>query len=183
MEKQPHHGDPGGPSPREANKMTVCSRKRQEKVLTTERRSGIDRRLKKHPNLRSLLWGGRREEIRRAEDCRRVFIVDRYRQSLFGAIVFILFLSVIDAILTMLLLQNGAVEINPIMAFYIDLGPYTFLMVKYGLTAFGVLLLLHFRNVMLKWVRLRAEVFIYVVLVAFLSVVSWQIYLMYRIII
>lgn len=148
-----------------------------------DRRSGIDRRQRKHPTLRALLWGGRREEIRRVEDRRRVFYVDRYRQSLFGAIVVILFLSVMDAILTMLLLQKGAVEINPIMAFYIDVGPYTFLMVKYGLTSVGVLLLLHFRNVMLKWIRLRAEVLIYLVLVAFLSVVSWQLYLIGRMVI
>lgn len=148
-----------------------------------ERRSGHDRRNRPALDLRSLVRGGRRSHIRRAEDRRRNFYVDRYRQSLFGVIVVILFLSVIDAILTMLLLQHGAVEINPIMAFYIEVGPYTFLAVKYGLTSLGLLLLLLFRDVVLKSIRVRVEAFIYVFLAAFACVVSWQIYLINKFVI
>lgn len=148
-----------------------------------DRRSGEDRRGRSPLGWRSLLRGGRRETIRRAEDRQRAFYVDRYGASLFAAIVIILFLSVLDAILTLLLLQHGAVEINPVMAFYIDVGPYAFLAVKYGLTSLGVVLLLLCRNVVLKSLRIRAGVLIYVVLAAFLGVVSWQIYLIGKLVI
>lgn len=154
-----------------------------QSLSTTERRSGIDRRRAKTPTLRSFLRGGRRETIRRAEDRQRAFHVDRYRQSLFGAIVFILLLSVIDAMLTMLLLHHGAVEINPVMAFYIDVGPYTFLWVKYGLTCIGVVTLLLCHNFVLKSLRMQAGTLLYLVLAAFVGVVSWQLYLIHKIII
>ena len=148
-----------------------------------ERRSGIDRRRRSSLSLRSLLMGGRRGTIRRRSDRQAAFYLDRYRESLFAAIVLILFLSVMDAILTMLLVYHGAVEINPVMAFYLEVGPYTFLLVKYGLTCIGVVTLLLFRNFVLQSLRMRAGAFIYVILAAFLGVVSWQLYLIHRMVI
>lgn len=148
-----------------------------------DRRSEADRRRGDAFNWRFLFRGGQRRTIRRAEDRQRIFYVDRYGETLFAVIVFILFLSVLDAIFTLLLLQHGAVEINPMMAFYIDVGPYAFLAVKYGLTSLGVVLLLLFRNVVLKSLRVRAGILIYVALTAFLGVVSWQIYLIGKLVV
>jgi hypothetical protein len=154
--------------------------KAQDRLLR-ERRSGIDRRGRNRLTLRSLLWGGRREDIRRREDRRKWTYVDRYQQSLFGVIVIILFLSVIDAILTLLLINHGAMEINPVMAFYLGLGPYPFLLVKYALTSVGLVILLVFRGrfIASKW--LKADVLLYVILAAFLGVVSWEIYLIHQV--
>ena len=132
--------------------------------------------------MRSLLFGGRRETLRRYEDRQNFFYVDRYRQSLFGVIVLILFLSVIDAILTLFLINHGAIEINPIMAFYLEVGPYTFLFVKYALTSVGLFVLLIFRNVFLKPIKIHVGSFIYFILLAFLGVVSWQIFLIHRVV-
>lgn len=150
--------------------------------MTEEKRSQPDRRKRRKLSMRSLLCGGRRETIRRCEDKQTSFYVDRYRQSLFGVIVLILFLSVIDAILTLLLINRGAVEINPIMAFYLEVGPYTFLFVKYALTSVSLIVLLICRNFFLRSMRIYAGSFIYVILIAFLGVVSWQIYLIHRVI-
>ncbi len=120
-----------------------------------ERRSGVDRRGTNGPKLRSLLVGGRREEIRRRADRQKWTYVDRYQQSLFGVIVIILFLSVVDAILTLLLIHHGAMEINPVMAFYLGLGPYPFLFVKYALTSVGLVVLVVFRDRFIgsKWLK------------------------------
>lgn len=145
-----------------------------------ERRSGLDRRWKKTLTLRSLFLGGKRDTIRRQADRQTAFYVDRYRQSLFAVIVGILFLSVLDAILTLLLISHGAVEINPVMAFYLDVGPYVFLLVKYALTSAGVLILLIFRNIAFKSMRVRAGAFLYLILLAFLSVVYWEISLVHQ---
>jgi len=149
--------------------------------MPDEKRSQPDRR-KKKLSLRSLLFGGRREIIRRYEDKQNTFYVDRYRQSLFGVIVLILFLSVIDAMLTVLLINHGAIEVNPIMAFYLEVGPYTFLFVKYALTSVGLLVIVIFRNIFLKPIKIHVGSFIYFILLAFLGVVSWQIFLIHRVI-
>jgi hypothetical protein len=147
-----------------------------------ESRSKADRRNKGSLSIRSLLIGGRRETIRRHEDQQRLLYVDQYSQSHFIAIVLILFLSVIDAILTIVLTNNGATEINPIMAYYLDVGPFTFLSVKYSLTSVGLFVLLIFRNIILKPTRIYAGYLFYYLLVIFIGVVSWQLFLTYRLI-
>lgn len=148
----------------------------------TEKRSGVDRRRKNQLNIRSLLFGGKRETIRRYEDRQRAFLLDQYHQSLFGVIAIILLLSVVDAILTLFLINHGAIEVNPIMAFYLDFGPYTFLSVKYGLTSVGLMILLIFKNMFLRSMRVETGAFLYVILAAFLGVVSWQIFLIHSVI-
>ena len=150
-------------------------------IPMTERRSGMDRRRKSPFNRRSLFWGGRRESGRRYTDRQRPLLADRYQQSLFGVIALILFLSVIDAILTLFLINHGAIELNPVMAFYLDLGPYTFLWVKYALTCAGLMILLVFHNRFLNSMGIKAGAFLYVALAAFVSVVSWEIYLISRV--
>jgi len=146
-----------------------------------ERRSGMDRRRKSPFNRRGLLFGGRRENGRRYNDRQRPLLADRYQQSLFGVIVLTLLLSVADAVLTLLLISHGAVEINPVMAFYLDLGPYTFLLVKYALTSVGLMILLVFRNRFLNSMGIEAGACLYATLAAFMSVVSWEIYLISRV--
>jgi hypothetical protein len=148
----------------------------------TERRSGMDRRRKSPFNRQGLFSGGRRESGRRYTDRQGPLLADRYQQSLFGVIVLILFLSVIDAILTLFLINHGAIEINPIMAFYLGVGPYTFLFVKYALTSVGLILLLLFRRLFLRSMRIFAGSLLYVILIAFLGVVSWQLYLVHGVI-
>jgi hypothetical protein len=90
-------------------------------------------------------------------------------------------LSVIDAFLTIHLLNHGAIEINPVMAFYLDVGPYTFLFVKYALTSAGLMILLLGRDYFLHSLNMRVGAFLYVILIAFIGVVSWQIFLIHRV--
>jgi len=145
-----------------------------------ERRSITDRRKKSSISIRSLLFGGRRETIRRHEDKRKLFYVDRYNQFHFVAIVLILFLSVVDATLTIVLINHGAYEVNPIMAYCLDVGPYTFLSIKYSLTCMGLILLLMLRNIFMRPLGIFAGSFFYYFLAAFIGVVSWQFLLLFR---
>ena len=78
----------------------------------SEMRSGTDRRKNRGINFRSLGFGGRRVEIRRKEDRQKFFSVDRYSPSIFAAIMIVLFLSVVDALLTLYLIDNGAFEVK-----------------------------------------------------------------------
>ena len=145
--------------------------------VNSERRLGTDRRISRGINLRSLGFGGKREFFRRKEDMRKYFSVDRYSPSIFAAIIIILFLSVMDALLTLFLIGNGAIEVNPIMAYYLKMGPYSFFAVKYALTSIGVFIFLILRNIYLRPFKIYTVTLLYFVIAVFLTVVAWQLYL------
>jgi hypothetical protein len=140
-------------------------------------RSGKDRRTKGSFNIRSFLFSGRRSKIRRQADTNKIFYVDQFSQGLFILIVSILFLGVIDALLTLWLLNRGAYEVNPIMKYFLQIGPYTFFIFKYFLTVTSVIFLLIFRNVSIRGIRLKARSALYYILVFYLAVVAWEIHL------
>ena len=154
--------------------------RRTKGIGFSDRRSGNDRRKSGAVSLRSFLRGGRRENFRRQEDKNSFFCVDRYSQSQFGAIIVILFLCVADALLTLLLTSHGAVEINPIMAYYLKIGPYAFLAVKYSLTCLAVFILLICQNVFLGALGIHTRSLFYVIIAAFITVIVWQFYLIYK---
>lgn len=106
-----------------------------------ERRSGKDRRICKHFFRKRLRFEGKRQSVRRASDRRRFVALDRYKPSLFAAVMIVLGLSLLDATLTLILIGRGAYELNPLMAYYLTHGPRVFLLVKYGLSVSAVFLI------------------------------------------
>ena len=112
----------------------------------------------------------------------KYFSVDRYSPTIFTAIIVILFLSVVDALLTLFLIENGAFEVNPIMAYYLKIGPYSFFAVKYGLTIIGIFVFLLLRNIYLSPLKIYAGKLLYIVIAVLVSVVVWQLYLVFHII-
>ena len=147
-----------------------------------ERRSRKDRRKTARPVIRSLYRGGKREIIRRREERNIIFWADRYSQTLFGAIVLILFFSVLDGLLTLFLIDHGATELNPVMAYYLDVGPYAFFSVKYLLTSVAVVILLLCQNAFLRTIRIHTRSLFYVIVAAFMSVVAWELFLIFHVI-
>jgi energy-converting hydrogenase Eha subunit C len=147
-----------------------------------ERRSRKDRRKTSRPVIRSLYRGGKREIIRRREERNIIFWADRYSQTLFGAIVLILFFSVLDGLLTLFLIDHGATELNPVMAYYLDVGPYAFFSVKYLLTSVAVVILLLCQNSFLRTIRIHTRSLFYVIVAAFMSVVAWELFLIFHVI-
>ena len=146
-----------------------------------DRRSGIDRRSHDVPEIKSLFIYGRRKEMRREDDKYKISYFDQYSSAIFVAIVLILFLSIIDALLTLFLIDCGASEINPIMAYFLKFGPFTFMSVKYFLTCYAVIVLLIFNNVFLRKIKIYTRsIFTYAVGV-FMIVIGWELFLTYRI--
>jgi hypothetical protein len=144
-----------------------------------EKRSGEDRRIHQFPKWRYFLFSGKRAKARRKEDKHRTFYFDRYSSHLFAAIVAILLLSVLDALLTLYLIDNGSTEVNPVMSYFIEYGPFVFMMVKYFLTCTGVIILLLFRNILRKRsVTHTQHVFSYII-GAFATVIAWELYLIF----
>jgi hypothetical protein len=145
----------------------------------TEKRRGIDRRTNNKARLKYLLFNGRRERFRRDEDRGKAFIFDRYNQNLFLAITTILMLSILDAVLTLVVIQRGASELNPVMAYFLEHGTLTFIVAKYVLTSIGVLILLIFKNVFLTKLKIYTHSLFPCVIVVFITVIAWELILIY----
>ena len=144
-----------------------------------EKRRGIDRRTNNKSRLKYLLVNGRRVDSRRDEDNGKAIIFDRYNQNLFLAITTILLLSILDAFLTLIVIQRGATELNPVMAYFLELGTPTFIVAKYILTSIGVLILLIFKNVFLSKIKIYTHSLFPCVIFVFSLVVAWELFLIF----
>ena len=129
-----------------------------------------------------LTGAGNRKTIRRQEDQGRIFFVDHYSPVLFVAVVGILFLCVIDAILTLFLLNHGAYETNPVMAYLLNISPYAFFIPKYSITVIGTFGLFMFRAVVIRKLNVRTHSLLSLIVCVYLAVVAWELYLIYFVI-
>ena len=146
-----------------------------------DRRSGRDRRRNGVPAIKSLFIYGRRKSIRRNEDKYKNSYFDQYSKGLFVAVVSILILSMADAFLTLLLIDNGATEINPVMAYFMNFGPYAFISVKYFLTCFSLIVLLILNNVYLSKLKIHTRTLFSYAIGVFVIVIGWELFLSFRI--
>jgi hypothetical protein len=140
-----------GLSQRQKQKNTLATQLRRTDSLKSEpadvraqdahnRRHGPDRR---KSTLSALIFGSRtprRRGPRRRGDV-SVSGVDWHHPQWLGVATLILLLSCADAFLTLTLIDQGAYEINPLMASLIGESALAFTVVKIGLTASGVVLL------------------------------------------
>ena len=112
----------------------------QTQVESAPERRGPDRR--KHV-IRSLVYGSfhpRRRGPRRSGENNLTAVDWHHPQWLVIAILIVL-LSCADAILTLMLMAEGAYEMNPFMAPFVGGSAVRFALVKIGMTAAGVVLL------------------------------------------
>lgn len=103
--------------------------------------------------------------------------MDIHSTELFSVIIFTLILTILDAAFTLLLIGQGAREINPIMAFYLDMGPGFFIFAKYMLTGASILVLLFLKNVYLFKTGFKTRTLIFLAPLPFYLVVQWQFFL------
>lgn len=109
-------------------------------------RRGTDRRKRPTPILsRYAILGGRREGDRRLPGTSNQY-VDRYETWLVAALVAISALCALDAVMTLLYIQKGGSEANPVMAAVIEWGPRPFLIIKCVVTNLGLVILCLHKN-------------------------------------
>ena len=145
-----------------------------------ERRSGEDRRLKNTAWYQLPFFTGQRAHVRRRDDRKKAVLLDRYGTTLFAVIMLIICLSLLDALLTLILVVGyGALELNPILAVYLNIGTETFFIVKYMLTVFSIFILLIYKEAISLRYRGGRFVFILTAMV-FGTVVIWEVYLLMR---
>lgn len=112
------------------------------------RRRRPDRRRRPTPALSRYTLFGKRRTVRREEDRKRYIYVDQYSVKLFAVLMAILFLGLADAFMTLYHVHvNNAAELNPVMDFFLGIGPRVFFHVKYVLTALCLLVLCLHKNV------------------------------------
>lgn len=137
-----------------------------------ERRSFQDRRRQPTPIFsRYTLWG-RRRVLRRKEDQEKGGYVDRYGARLFFSLVLIVGLNILDSFFTMIILDCGGSELNPIVRSAIEVYGGDFWIWKFMIVSVNlVLLCIHSRfcyvNRMILWITLL-----------FLGVILYQFILM-----
>jgi hypothetical protein len=145
----------------------------------SDRRADRDRRQTPTGPWSAFPPAGGRMASRRAQEHRQPYFVDRFSSAMFIAVVLLIVASVVDAVLTIQLIDAGAVETNPLMAHLLDHGILPFVIGKYVLTVAGLPLLLIFKNYYLFDTRVRVGHLIPMALVTYLALIGYQLALMH----
>ncbi|HYM29175.1 MAG TPA: DUF5658 family protein [Steroidobacteraceae bacterium] len=125
--------------------------------------------------LRALVQGSfrpRRRGPRRADE-HQVSAVDWHHPQWLAIAMLIVLFSAADALLTLMLIERGAYEINPFMAPLVGGSALSFALVKVGLTAGGVVLLTQIARVR-AFGRIPVGVFLYSVLALYGALIAYE---------
>ena len=109
-------------------------------TATPERRQRVERRSQTFRALVTGGWHGRRRNARRAEPLQPGHI-DWHAPHWFAAALLVLLLSMADTLLTLVLIEHGATEVNPIMEPFVIGSTPGFAFLKLALTATAVTIL------------------------------------------
>ena len=131
-----------------------------------------DRRQRPTPLVSKYTFRGRRKTARRGEE-KYNYYVDRLGFRTWLAIGIVIFLSVTDSLFTLYFLNRGFQEANPVMDLAILLGTPVFIVAKYLLTIFGILILALHKN--FRYVKFLITVII--LLYTFLNVYHIWLYI------
>ncbi len=142
--------------------------------VARDRRAGNDRRARPTPFTAIFRWQGRRHTFRRQGEGANQH-VDRPSRRTSALVVCIVTLSLLDAFFTLLHLEQGGKEINPLMALFLGLGVPMFLIAKTTLTDLGVIFLAIHENFRLGQRALNVAAVVYSILLSYHGVlILWK---------
>ena len=145
--------------------------------LEHKQRCRFDRRKARVSIFCSHWLTGRRKTVRREPDRQKSYQIDTFGPKTLAAILIIITLSILDALFTLFLISQGATEVNPIMAYFLDMGPSVFIAAKYVLTAACLILILAIRNFYLFNTKARVKILYVFFMIPFVLVIKWELYL------
>ncbi|MCP3870459.1 MAG: hypothetical protein GY703_20690 [Gammaproteobacteria bacterium] len=141
-------------------------------MVPTDRRARLERRQSLNPfNFHSIR--GRRRERRRQGVTAAAQRTDTYGADLLFVVIMILFFCAADAHNTLLLLSDGASELNPVMDLLIQHDVRVFVYLKLLLTSLGLLALVSCEYQTL-WKRFRVNHLLYLILAGYLVLIGYQ---------
>ena len=129
--------------------------------------------------LRALVHGSfkpRRRAARRADE-RTVSAVDWHHPQWLAIALLIVVFSCGDALLTLMLVERGAAEANPLMAPLVGGSALTFALIKIGLTAAGVVLLTQLARIR-AFGRIPVGLLLYVALAVYGVLIAYELHLL-----
>ena len=139
----------------------------------------VHERRRRERRIRTLwsVWYGsfnprRRTPPRRLDDS-RFHSLDWYSAHLLAVAVGILLLSVADAFLTLLLLQQGAAEVNPVMATFVYRSVAVFAALKMGMTSASIVLMVFLARYRFMRV-LQVTWVLYGVLIVYAGLIAYE---------
>ncbi|MGC1522873.1 MAG: DUF5658 family protein [Steroidobacteraceae bacterium] len=144
---------------------------------------GLKRERRDRERRRRLWWSAcygsfnprRRSPPRRHGDSSH--FLDWHAAHLLAVSIGILLLCVVDAFLTLVLLQRGAVEVNPLMAGLVYRHVAMFAALKMAMTSAGIILMVYVARY--RFMRLlQVEWVLYGVLIAYTSLILYEISLL-----
>lgn len=139
-----------------------------------DRRILKDRRRRPTPLISRYTLVGRRQGFRREEDRKRGGYVDRYTPTALFLIILIAGLNILDIFFTMIILDQGGLEVNPIVNSAIFIFGDNFWIWKFGIVSFSLTLLcLHSKFRLGRY-------FILLAILIYLGVMIYQIHLLYH---
>lgn len=143
-----------------------------------ERRSGKDRRSRPTRAWDAFRVQGRRARVRRREDHRHPYYVERFSRTKLVLIGGLMALTLGDGLFTLRLLEAGYPEANPVMRALLSRGVGAFLVGKYLLTLAGVPILLVFQNHSLFGTRFRVGYLIPTFVLLYGALLAYQAWLL-----
>jgi hypothetical protein len=156
--------------------MSDPSRQAEYSESMPERRRPRDRRTQ---TLRALIHGSlqpRRRGPRRAGEHSLAGVDWHHPQWLAVAMLTLIF-CVADALLTLTLLQRGAYEANPLMRPLVHGSPLVFAIVKFGLTAAGVIFLILLARA--RVFTVRVSLILYLVLFGYAVLIGYELWMLH----
>jgi hypothetical protein len=137
-----------------------------------DRRSGSERR----NTTFAAYWHGARNPRRRAgrrEADLRYAVIDWYSARLLIPVLTILGLCVLDGMLTVMLMRQGAYELNPVMALFLPHNLLGFALTKLALTGAGLCVLVACSRMQL-FRKIPGEWFVYAVLGIYMCLIAYE---------
>ena len=132
-----------------------------------DKRIRNERRKQPTPALSRYTFLGQRKRFRRKIEQQKGGYVDRYSSRLFFFLVLIISLNILDAFLTMIIIELNGVELNPVVLSVMHLYGDQFWIWKFAIVSFcSILLCLHIRFGRVK-VAVASISFVYLVVVLY----------------
>lgn len=128
---------------------------------------GPDRRQRATPRFsRYSFFGGRRRGARRAGE-RKGSFVDVYSLRLLALLLWVATMNVADSFFTLIHLQSGGSEVNPVAGALLTTGLWPFVLLKSGLIALALVVLCVHKNFHLARLGLWVAAIAYTLLFAY----------------
>ena len=131
------------------------------------RRSPIDRRKKATARWSRFTFFGQRRTFRRKTDREKGGYVDRYSYILFFLLVLILGLNILDSLFTMMIIDLGGQEVNPLVRAFIELHGDMFWIWRFVIASVALILLYLHRGFIMVRRMIIAIGSIYIVIVIY----------------